>query len=190
MSEVTQLSAAIRHGIPSAAGQLLPLVYHELRKLAAYKMAGQAVGHTLQTTELVHEAWLRVSRDDEACFAGRTHFFAVAAEAMRHILIDSARRKQALRHGGGEARVDLDEVDIAAPTKDEESLAVHEVLDQLAAESPEKAELVKLRYFIGMTFEEAAETLGISVATAKRHWAYARAWLYDAIQATRTVNSL
>src|SRR5579864_6100439 len=124
MSEMTQLSVAICYSVPGAAGQLLPLVYQELRKLAAYKMASQAAGHTLQTTELVHEAWLRVSRDEQACFTGRAHFFAAAAEAMRHILIDSARRKRALRHGGGEARVDLDKVDVAAPAKDEESLAV------------------------------------------------------------------
>jgi len=185
MSDITSLLGAIQGGDPTAAGQLLPLVYEELRKLAAHKMANQAAGHTLQTTDLVHEAWLRLGGDEQARFAGRSHFFAAAAEAMRHILIDSARRKRALRHGGGQARVDLESIEVAAQANDDELLAVHEVLDKLAADSPQKAELVKLRYFIGMTFEEAAETLGISVATAKRHWAYARAWLYEEIQVTK-----
>jgi RNA polymerase sigma factor (TIGR02999 family) len=176
---------AMQRGDSNAAGQLLPLVYQELRKLAAHKMATQPAGHTLQTTELVHEAWLRLGGDEQAHFAGRAHFFAAAAEAMRHILIDSARRKRALRHGGQQSRVDIEGVEIAAPVNEEELLAVHDVLDKLAAEEPQKADLVKLRYFIGMTFEEAAETLGISIATAKRHWAYARAWLYEEIQANR-----
>ena len=173
---------AIDCGDPNAAGELLPLVYQELRKLAAHKMANQAAGHTLQPTALVHEAWLRLTGNEEAHFAGRSHFFAAAGEAMRHILIDSARRKRALRHGGGEARVDIQSIEIAALANDDELLAVHDALDKLAAETPQKAELVKLRYFVGMTFEEAAEALGISVATAKRHWAYARAWLYEEIQ--------
>ena len=185
MNHATSCLGAIDGGDPTAAGQLLPLVYQELRKLAAHKMANQVAGHTLQTTELVHEAWLRLGGDEQARFAGRSHFFAAAAEAMRHILIDSARRKRALRHGGGQARVDVESIEIAAQADDGELLAVHEVLDKLAAESPQKAELVKLRYFVGMTFEEAAETLGISVATAKRHWAYARAWLYEEIQSNR-----
>ena len=189
MGEINKTLGAINSGNASAAGDLLPLVYRELRQLAASKMAGQAAGHTLQTTELVHEAWLRVAGDDEAKFAGRTHFFAAAAEAMRHILIDSARRKRALRHGGGQVRVNLDGIDLATPADDDELLAVHEVLDKLAAEAPEKAELVKLRYFVGMTFEEAAETLGISVVTAKRHWAYARAWIYAEIQAQKPASS-
>jgi RNA polymerase sigma factor (TIGR02999 family) len=166
-------------------GELLPLVYQELRKLAAHKLAGQAPGHTLQATELVHEAWLRLAGNAQAQFAGRTHFFAAAAEAMRHILIDSARRKRALRRGGGQTPVDIENVEIIALVNEDELLAVHEVLDKLAAEAPQKAELVKLRYFAGMTFEEAAEALGISVATAKRHWAYARAWLYEEIQAAK-----
>lgn len=182
MSEVTQILERARQGDPTAAAELLPLVYQELRKAAAYQMAGQPAGHTLQPTALVHEAWVRVTGNKDARFAGRTHFFAAAAEAMRHILIDSARRKRALRHGGNLARVDIETVEIAAQADDDELLAVHEVLDKLAAEEPQKAELAKLRYFIGMTFEEAAEALGISVATAKRHWAYARAWLYEEIQ--------
>jgi len=161
------------------------LVYQQLRKMAAHKMAGQAAGHTLQATELVHEAWMRLAGNRDLEFAGRTHFFAVAGEAMRHILIDSARRKQAARHGDGKARLDFDSLEIAALVREDELLEVHEVLDRLAAESAQKAELVKLRYFVGMTFEEAARVLGISVATAKRHWAYARAWLYEEIQANK-----
>jgi RNA polymerase sigma factor (TIGR02999 family) len=185
MSEVTRLMGAIDRGDPNAAAQLLPLVYQELRQLAACKLAGQAAGHTLQPTALVHEAWLRMAGNERAQFAGRTHFFAAAAQAMRHILIDSARRKRAPRHGGGQARVDIDAIEIPAQVDDDELLAVHEVLDKLAAEDPQKAELVKLRYFVGLTFEEAAEVLGISTATAKRHWAYARAWLYAEIQANK-----
>ena len=135
----------------------------------------------------MHEAWLRLLGNDNAQFAGRAHFFAAAAEAMRHILIDSARRKQALRHGGGQARVNIENIDVAAPLADDtEMLAIHDVLDKLAAEDPQKAELTKLRYFVGMTFEEAAEVMGISVATAKRHWAYSRAWLYTEIQANKS----
>lgn len=176
---------AIDCGDPNAAGELLPLVYQELRQLAAHKMTMQAAGHTLQPTELVHEAWLRLTGNEEAHFAGRAHFFAAAGEAMRHILIDSARRKRALRHGGGQARVDIQSIEIATLANDDELLAVHDVLNKLAAEAPQKAELVKLRYFVGMTFEEAADALGISVATAKRHWAYARAWLYAEIQANK-----
>ena len=186
VDDVTRILEALGQGDPTAADELLPLVYQELRKLAAHKMAGQAPGHTLQPTALVHEAWLRLAGNEPGRFAGRAHFFAAAAEAMRHILIDSARRKRALRHGGGQARVDIESIEIAALANDDELLAVHEVLDKLAAESPQKAKLVKLRYFVGMTFEEAAEALGISVATAKRHWAYARAFLYEEIQANKT----
>ena len=183
MSEITCILKALERGDHATAQDLLPLVYSELRKLAAHLLAGQAPGHTLQATELVHEAWLRLRGHEEARFAGRSHFFAAAAEAMRHILIDSARRKRALRHGGGQARVDFESLEITALVDDAELLAVHEVLDKLAAESPKKAELVKLRYFAGMSFEEVAEVQGISVPTAKRHWAYARAWLYEEIQA-------
>jgi RNA polymerase sigma factor (TIGR02999 family) len=148
-------------------------------------MAGQAPGHTLQPTALVHEAWLRLVRNEPVRFAGRAHFFAAAAEAMRHILIDSARRKRTKRHGGGQVRVDMDDVEIASLADDDELLAVHESLDKLAAEDSQKAELTKLRYFVGMTFEEAAEVLGISVAAAKRHWAYARAWLFAEMKSNR-----
>lgn len=185
MSDVTRILGAIQRGDPKASDELLPLVYEELRKLAAHKMANQAPGHTLQPTALVHEAWLRLLGNQGAQFAGRAHFFAAAAEAMRHILIDSARRKKALRHGGGQMRVDIQNLEVAALADDDELLAIHDVLDKLAAEEPEKAELTKLRYFVGMTFEEAAEVMGISVATAKRHWAYARAWLYQKIQGNK-----
>jgi RNA polymerase sigma factor (TIGR02999 family) len=173
---------AIAQGDPKPAAELLPRLYEELRHLAAHRMAVQAAGHTLQPTELVHEAWLRLAGERNSHFAGRAHFFAAAAEAMRHILIDAARRKRAALHGGNLARLNIDHLEIAAPADDAELLAVHEVLDTLAAESPEKAQVVKLRYFVGMTFEETAEALGISVPTAKRHWAYARAWLYEEIQ--------
>lgn len=183
ISDLTHILDALAHGDSTAADELLPLVYQELRKLAAHKMAGQAPGHTLQPTALVHEAWLRLAGNEAGRFAGRAHFFAAAAEAMRHILIDSARRKRAARHGGGQVRVNIEDVEIPSPADDDELLAVHDVLDRLAAEDRQKAELAKLRYFVGMTFEEAAEVLGISVATAKRHWAYARAFLYEEIQA-------
>ena len=183
--DVTGILKGVSRGDPTAAEKLLPLVYEELRRLAVHKMAGQPSGHTLQPTALVHEAWLRLVGDKEVQFAGRAHFFAAAAEAMRHILIDSARRKQAIRHGGGQVRVDIRAVNVAALTKDDELLAIHDVLDELAVQEPEKAQLTKLRYFVGMTFEEAAEVMGISVATAKRHWAYSRAWLYREIQANK-----
>ncbi len=187
VSDVTRILEAAARGDKASAQELLPVVYQELRKLAAHKMAGQAPGHTLQPTALVHEAWLRlVGNEEPGRFAGRAHFFAAAAEAMRHILIDSARRKRAARHGGGQVRVDIEAVEIASLANDDELLAVHDALDKLAAEDSKKAELAKLRYFVGMTFEEAAEVLGISVATAKRHWAYARAFLYEEIRANKT----
>jgi RNA polymerase sigma factor (TIGR02999 family) len=178
MTDITHILEAAQQGDPKAAEELLPLVYTELRKLAAAKMARELPGQTLQPTALVHEAWLRVSGPSPQNFQNRAHFFAAAAEAMRRILIDNARRKHALRHGGGQARVDLEAADIAAPTNDEQLLAVHEALDKLAAEDAPKAELVKLRYFVGLSVEEAAEVLGISAPTVKRHWAYAKAWLY------------
>ena len=186
MSEITSMLEAVQPGNPASAAELLPLVYEELRKIAAHRMAGLAAGDTLQPTALVHEAWLRLSGEGSKRFAGGAHFFAAAAEAMRHILIDSVRRKRAARHGGGQQRVDIAEVEIACAVDDDELLAVHEALDKLAAEDAQQAELAKLRYFVGLTFEEAAEVLGISVPTAKRHWAYARAWLYEEINAQRS----
>ena len=186
MSDVTRVLESLANGNSTAADELLPLVYQELRKLAGHKMAGQAPGHTLQPTALVHEAWLRLTGNEPGRFASRAHFFAAAAEAMRHILIDSARRKRAACHGGGQVRVDIENLEIASLADDDELPAVHEVLDRLAAEDLQKAELIKLRYFVGLTFEEAAEVLGISVATAKRHWTYARAFLYAEIKASQT----
>ena len=183
MSDVTRILEAAQQGDPTAADQLLPLVYDELRRLAAHKMANEAAGQTLQPTALVHEAWLRLVGNQDQKWEGRAHVFAAAAEAMRRILIDRARRKRAARHGGDQQRVDLEEVDLAAPGDDDQLLAVNDALDKLAAQHKEEAELVKLRYFVGMTNEEAAEVLGISVRTAKYYWTHARAWLYHEIQA-------
>ena len=183
MSNVTQILDAIQHGDPKAADELLPLVYQELRRLAASKMASETPGQTLQPTALVHEAWLRlVGNDGQAQFQNRAHFFGAAAEAMRRILIDRARRKHALRHGGGQQRLDMDEIEIPAPADDEELLAVNDALDRFATVDAPKAELVKLRYFAGLTIEEAAQVLNISEPTAKRWWTYARAWLFSEIR--------
>ena len=168
----------MQQGDPKAAKELLPLVYEELRKLAAAKMAREAAGQTLQPTALVHEAWLRLVGDREKEWAGRAHFFAAAAEAMRRILIDKARRRRAVRHGGEQQRVDIEEVDLACPIPDDQLLAVDEALDKLASEHPRQAELVKLRYFVGMTVQQAAQVLGISADTAKSDAVYARAWLF------------
>ncbi len=183
LNDVTQLLENIRKGDAQAAAELLPVVYDELRRVAAMKMAGEAPGHTLQPTALVHEAWIRLVANENARWENRAHFFGAAAEAMRRILIDNARRKHAVRHGGGQQRVSFDDVDPAAATDDDQLLAVHEALDRLAAQDPIKAEVVKLRYFVGLTNLEAAEVLGISEPTAKRYWAYARAWLYREITA-------
>ena len=182
MSDVTQLLNAIEQGDPKAAGQLLPLVYDELRKLAASRMANEAPGQTLQPTALVHEAWLRLGGAPDQAWESRAHFFGAAAEAMRRILIENARRKKALRHGAGQAQLDVQEVEIAASAPDDQLLAIDEALNKLATLDKEKAELVKLRFFVGMTIEEAAAVLGISEATAKRWWIYARAWLYAEIR--------
>lgn len=182
MSDVTRLLNAVEQGAPHAADQLLLAVYDELRRLAAAKMALEAPGQTLQPTALVHEAWLRLTGDENRKWNDRAHFFFAAAEAMRRILVDNARRKRAQRHGGGQQRVDLDNVTLATPDVDQ-LLAVNEALEKFAAQDPPKAELVKLRYFVGLTLEEAAEVLGISASTAKRHWTYARAWLFEEIRA-------
>ena len=169
---------ALRKDDDDASGALLTQVYAELRAIARAKMALEKPGHTLQPTALVHEAWLKLG---DQRFENRAHFFTAAAEAMRRILISSARRRAAARHGGDAVRVNADDVDLAAPAKDEELLAIHETVDALAAHDARKAELVKLRYFAGLTIEEAAEVLGISAPTAKRDWTYARAWLFRAI---------
>ena len=177
----------MRRGDLRAANDLLPLVYQELRRLAAFKMANESPGHTLQPTALVHEAWLRlVDKAGQAQFQNRAHFFGAAAEAMRRILIDNARRKRAQKHGGGQQRLDIADLDLAGVAKDDELLAVHEALDNFAKEDPQKAEMVKLRYFAGLSFEEVAEVLNISVPTAKRWWAYARASLAQEIKRQQT----
>lgn len=159
----------------------LPLVYDELRKLAAQKMAHEAPGQTLQATALVHEAWLRLGGDCQPAWENRAHFFSAAAEAMRRILIDRARSRNAVRHGGRVRHINLEDLELAATADDDQLLAMHEALDRLTAHDPEKAELVKLRFFAGLTMEEAARVLGYSEPTAKRRWAYARAWLFREI---------
>jgi RNA polymerase sigma factor (TIGR02999 family) len=184
MSDVTRILTAIEHGDGNAAQELLPLVYEELRKLAAARMADEPAGQTLQPTALVHEAWLRLlGPDGQAQFKNRAHFFGAAAEAMRRILIENARRKSARRHGGGQQRLDIHEMEILAEARGDQLLALDEALDKLAARDSSKAELVKLRYFVGLTLAEAAAILGISEPTAKRHWAFARAWLYAEMNA-------
>ena len=179
MNDVTQLLQAIDSDDAKSADELLPLLYEELRKLAASKMAREAPGQTLQPTALVHEAWLRLVGDAAPRFNGRAHFFGAAAEAMRRILIERARRKAAQRHGGGRQTVDIDEIEIAAPARDDELLAINDALDKFAELDAPKAELVKLRFFAGLTLEQAAAMLGVSEPTAKRWWAYARAWLFE-----------
>jgi RNA polymerase sigma factor (TIGR02999 family) len=178
MSDITRVLDEVRAGT-AGADELLPLVYDELRKLAAARLAHEKPGQTLDATALVHEAYLRLVGGQE--FDHRGHFFAAAAEAMRRILVENARRKNAEKHGGGLQRHDAAELPIAAPEPVEDLVALDEALDKLAALDPQKAELVKLRYFAGLTIEEAADAIGISPATAKRHWTYSRAWLFQAI---------
>ena len=182
MSEATLLIAAIESGEPKAAEKLLELVYGELRRLATSKMASERPGHTLQPTALVHEAWLRLVASQTPRFENRAHFFAAAAEAMRRILLDRARRKLAQRRGGRFEHVPIDDCEIAAPEAEERLLAVSEALDKLAQEHPVQAELVKLRYFGGLTLEETAQVLGISLTTTKKYWTFARTWLLQEIQ--------
>ncbi len=177
MSAVTRILNRVEQGDPRAADELLPLVYDELRRLAAHRLAGEPHEHTLQPTALVHEAWLKIAGTDERTWQGRQHFFATAAEAMRRILVDRARRRLAAKRGAGAERVDTEELDIPAPAPDDQLLAVNDALEKFAALDARKGELVKLRYFVGLSFEEASEVLGIAVPTAKQWWAYARAWL-------------
>lgn len=181
MPDVTQLLHEIKAGDPVAADALIPVVYEELRRLAAHRMAGQAPGQTLQATALVHEAWIRLTGDEEALWNDRAHFFRAAAEAMRRILIDAARSKGRQKRDGGQ-RIDFTSLDLATETEPEALLVVHEALENLAALDDVKAELVKLRFFIGLTLEEAAKVLGLSDATAKRAWSFARAWLFREIK--------
>jgi RNA polymerase sigma factor (TIGR02999 family) len=182
MSDVTLLLDRAQQGDPRAAEELLPLVYNELRKLAAAKMANEAPGQTLQPTALVHEAWLRLTGPAEQHWNGRGHFFAAAAEAMRRILVENARRKLALRHGGGQERVDLAGLELAANPSDDQVLDVSEALDELAALDARQAEMVKLRFFAGLQLEEIAAVYGVSVKTVQRDWIHARAWLFERLQ--------
>ncbi|HVS38860.1 MAG TPA: ECF-type sigma factor [Gemmataceae bacterium] len=179
MSEVTRILNAIGQGDVHAAAQLLPLVYEELRRLAAQRLTREAPGLTLQATALVHEAYLRlVGGEPDRPWNGRRHFFAAAAEAMRRILVEKARRRRRIRHGAGRQRIDLDEACGLAQSRSDDLLALDEALGRLAALTPVRAELVKLRFFAGLTMPEAAEALGISLATAERYWTFARTWLY------------
>jgi RNA polymerase sigma factor (TIGR02999 family) len=190
VSDLTHILDGLQSGDAASAEQLLPIVYNELRKLAAYKMAQEAPGHTLQPTALVHEAWLRLLKPEEqARFENRAHFFGAAAEAMRRILVESARRKKRLKHGGQLERVDLDAVDLPLPMPDDELLALDEALDRLATVDARAAEVVKLCFFVGLTQEQAAKELGLSLATAERRWSFARAWLFREVQRERDAAS-
>ncbi len=181
MSEVTQLLNAIERGEPRAAEELLPLVYDELRRLATQKLAQEKPGQTLQATALVHEAWLRLV-DEQFRYSSPRHFFLAAAEAMRRILVENARRKQSPKHGGHLHRVDADHLDLACPLPDDQLLAVDEALDRLAAVNPRAADVVKLRFFAGLTEAQVAKQQGVSVATVERTWAFARTWLFNEIK--------
>jgi RNA polymerase sigma factor (TIGR02999 family) len=178
VSEVTHLLERVQQGDSKAAEELLPLVYDELRKLAAAKMAQERPGQTLQATALVHEAWLRLGGGNNQHWNSRGHFFGAAAEAMRRILVERARKRARARHGGGLEKVDWEHVTIATEDGDDTVLAIHEALQKLAVKSPQKAEIVKLRYFTGLEHQEIAQALGISEPTVRRYWAYSRAWLY------------
>jgi RNA polymerase sigma factor (TIGR02999 family) len=182
VSDVTRILDRARQGDAKAAAELLPLVYEELRRLAAHKMAQEAAGQTLQATALVHEAWLRLVGDGQPRWQGRGHFFAAAAEAMRRILVENARRKRRLRHGGGQQRVGLEEADLVAQAEDDKLLQVDEALEDLAREDSVQAQVVKLRFFAGLKNEEVAESLGISAKTVQRYWTHAKSWLYQRIQ--------
>jgi len=183
MSDVTQILTAVRAGDDAAAERLFERVYVELRQVAAQKMARKSAGHALQPTALVYEAWLRLGADAQPHWQNRAHFFAAAAQAMRRILVDRARRKHAQRRGAGAEHVELDGLQIAGPVDDDQLLALNEALDRLAAVDPPKAELVKLRYFVGLTTEQAAKVMNVSEPTAKRWWAYSKAWLFREMQA-------
>lgn len=182
MNDITRILVAIRDGDGQASEQLLPMIYQELRKLAASKLAQEPAGQTLEATALVHEAYIRlVDSEEKQKWNHRGHFFAAAAEAMRRILVEKARRKQTVKHGGEAQRVEMDDERLVCSVPSEQIVALDEALEEFGQEEPEKAHLVKLRFFAGLSIEEAAEVLGISRATAARHWTYARAWLFDAI---------
>ena len=177
MSDVTRILNAIQQGDTKAAAELMPLVYEQLRKLAAYKMSAESTGHTLQPTALVHEAWLRLGADHQQNWQNRAHFFAAAAEAMRRILVEHARRKQSLKRGAGAPHQEFDESVLVMTAPPDELLAVHEALEKLAEQDPQAAELVKLRYFVGMTMAEASSAMGTALRSTELLWTYARAWL-------------
>ncbi len=185
MRDFTQILQHVGEGDPKAAEELLPLVYQQLRKLAAMQMAQQGPGQTLQPTALVHEAWLKLAGSTSQSWNDRKHFFSVAAEAMRQILIDRARKKQAQRRGGGCERVDFDEIEIASPAPDERLLELNEALNEFTVVQPAKAEIVKLRFFAGLKESEIADLLGITERTVQRYWAYAQVWLFDYIRGNR-----
>ena len=178
MRDIPRILTAMEQGDAKASDELLPLVYNELRRMAVYKMSVEPAGHTLQPTALVHEAWLKLVDAPSQSWQNRAHFFGAAAEAMRRILIARARRKSTQRRGAGVAHLNVDEFEVAGPAPDDQLLGLSEALDRFAALEPEQAELVKLRYFVGLKVEEAAEVLGVSKATANRWWAYSRAWLF------------
>lgn len=182
MGEVTRILESVRAGDSEAAAKLLPLVYDELRGLAAARMAGEAPGQTLQPTALVHEVWLRLGGDQPPLWPNRAYFFSAAGEAMRRILIERARRRARIRHGGGQDQVPFDEIDVAAPEDDARMLAVHDALDRLAAHDSVKADVVKLRFFVGLSDREVAEALGVTERTVERYWAYSKAWLAQAMR--------
>ena len=184
MSDVTQILTAIEQGDAKAADKLLPLVYEELRRLAARKMSRESPGQTLQATALVHEAYIRLVGSESQNWRSRTHFFSAAAEAMRRILVDNARRKKSLKRGEGLQHINIEDADIAIEGPSKDIVALDEALSELAASDRLKADLIKLRYFVGFTIEQAAEALDISLTTAKRHWRYARAWLYNRMTAS------
>ena len=183
LEQVTQILDQAGAADPQAAEKLLPLVYEELRRLAAARMAREAAGHTLQPTALVHEAWLRLVKDGDRTWQNRAYFFGAAAEAMRRILVEHARRKARLKHGGGQERVNLENLDPAEPTIDDKILLVDEALEQLEKEDPARARVVLLKYFSGMTNQEVAQALGLGERTVDRHWVCAKAWLFRRIQA-------
>ena len=181
MSDVTLILQAVGRGEKQAADELLPLVYEELRKLASARMARETAGQTLQPTALVHEAWLRLVKDEERNWRNRSYFFAAAAEAMRRILVENARRKSRLKHGGGQERLNVEEIELPEAGPDEQLLLIDDALEQLEQENPERARVVVLKYFSGLTNEEVAETLGIGERTVRRHWVCAKEWLFQKI---------
>ena len=182
MTDLTQILQAVERGEENSSERLLPLVYDELRRLAAIKMSREAQNQTLQPTALVHEAWLRLTTDEEMGWQNRGHFFGAAAEAMRRILIERARRRSRLKHGGGQVRIDIQELELADTTPDEKVLLINEALERLQAEDPEKARVVVMKFFGGLTNRELAESLHVTERTVERHWAYAKAWLFGAVR--------